>query len=132
MELNIPKEVLVATRDLVEKGWHKGGNLARNIDGHGIDWLERRATSFTMQGAFYRAAHKRKVNVGMFICIQEIITQAIHVVTGRPMYLFDFDDREDTTQESTLKMLDEAIRISERGFDVYEPGLEAMQSMLAA
>ncbi|QGZ13949.1 hypothetical protein PP939_gp161 [Rhizobium phage RL38J1] len=119
-EPNIPKEVIEKIKEFVTKGWHQGGNLARNKDGHGFDWLDRQACSFTMQGAFYRAAHRRRVTVAMFICIQEIIMQAIQNVTSRPMYLFDFDDHPDTTKESTLSMLDEAIKISERGFDVFE------------
>jgi hypothetical protein len=115
MTQNIPKEVLVAGRLLIESPgcWHIG-SLARNPDGHQTDWLYRTAVSFSTLGALYRASHKRKISVAMFVDVQQMLLQAVHIVLNTPYDLWRFEKGLD--QKTVLEIWDEAIAISDRGF----------------
>ena len=58
MTTTVQKQVLINARALIADLAHWTRNtLARNADGHHVDWHDRSATKWCAMGAIYRAAY---------------------------------------------------------------------------
>ena len=113
-----PKNVLIEVRRLIahQENWHKGSD-AKNAEGEVVCFDDKRACSFCLHGASYRAwfnlTGERLYNNDTDserspIYKQAVLTIREHLPKNLYSYIH-FNDRDDTKHKEVLAVLDMAI-----------------------